>query len=276
MSANRETEHDMSHTDIAFLLAEAADEVEIGIAPYQSVLRGGRRRRARRWAVAAATALVISGSSATLAVAGLPDGGGDRVAPPAARSQSATADVFAPQRTVLARGTDGGKEWSVVLDVWAAPRDETEAQAQLTRMAESGQFPEEVRNAYVLVGSSHYFVHSVVDGTASLVMWSAFPPDQNPPSDLTTAAVPLDPDGDGPDRLVVGQVTRAAGEVTCTWKDGTGTVVGRAPEGTGTPADTGFIRHAEGSPVDWFVCLAPRGTEYASAEVTKLAERPGR
>ncbi|CAM5602706.1 hypothetical protein SGLAM104S_07066 [Streptomyces glaucescens] len=52
MGANRETEHDMSHTDIAFLLAEAADEVEIGIAPYQSVLRGGRRRRARRWAVA--------------------------------------------------------------------------------------------------------------------------------------------------------------------------------------------------------------------------------
>ncbi|MER5291182.1 hypothetical protein ABT382_03690 [Streptomyces pharetrae] len=272
MGANRETEHDMSHTDIAFLLAEAADEVEIGIAPYQSVLRGGRRRRARRWAVAAATALLISGSSATLAVAGLPGGGGDRVAPPAGRSQSATPDVFSPQRTLLARGKDGSREWSVVLDVWAAPRDETEAQAQLTRMAEYGEFPEEVRNAYVMVGSSHYFVRSFVDGTESLVMWSAFTQDQGVPQDLTTAAVSLERGDDGPERLVVGQVTRAADQVTCTWKNGTGTVVERAPEDSETPADTRFIRLADGSPVDWFVCLAPRGTEYASAEVTKLAD----
>lgn len=71
MSANRETDHDMaSDTDIAFLLAEAADEVEIGTAPYQAVLRGGRRRKARRWATAAAAALVIAGSTGTLALAG--------------------------------------------------------------------------------------------------------------------------------------------------------------------------------------------------------------
>lgn len=70
MSADRETNHDMAtHTDIALLLAEAADEVEIGIA-----LPGGGprrwRRKARRWALAAAAALVIAGSTGTLALAG--------------------------------------------------------------------------------------------------------------------------------------------------------------------------------------------------------------
>lgn len=78
MSADRERNHDMSDSDIALLLADATDEVEIGIAPYEAVIRGGRRRRARRWAVAAATALVLAGSSATLAVAGLPGEGGGR------------------------------------------------------------------------------------------------------------------------------------------------------------------------------------------------------
>ncbi|MER5828915.1 hypothetical protein ABT086_43740, partial [Streptomyces mirabilis] len=70
MSADRETNHDMTHRDIAFLLADAADEAEIGIAPYQAVVRGGRRRKARRWALAAAAALVIAGSTGTLALAG--------------------------------------------------------------------------------------------------------------------------------------------------------------------------------------------------------------
>ncbi|MFB7508308.1 hypothetical protein ACFC0P_33555, partial [Streptomyces broussonetiae] len=60
MSADRDNHGtaEMTQTDIALLLADAADEVEIGIAPVQAVIRGGRRRRARRWAVAAATALV--------------------------------------------------------------------------------------------------------------------------------------------------------------------------------------------------------------------------
>ncbi|WP_392968008.1 hypothetical protein [Streptomyces sp. LN245] len=57
MSANRETHHDMAtDADIAFLLARAADEVEIGMAPYQAVVRGGaarhaagRRRRRSPW-----------------------------------------------------------------------------------------------------------------------------------------------------------------------------------------------------------------------------------
>ncbi|MEV0476818.1 hypothetical protein AB0I50_44310 [Streptomyces prunicolor] len=61
MSADRETNQTMTDRDIALLLADAADEVEIGIAPYQAVIRGGRRRRARRWALATATALARHG-----------------------------------------------------------------------------------------------------------------------------------------------------------------------------------------------------------------------
>jgi hypothetical protein len=271
MGANQGSNHEMSHTDIAFLLAEAADEVEVGIAPYETVMRGGRRRKARRWAVAAAAALVISGSSAALAVAGLPGGGGDRVAPPAGHSRSAPS-ALTPHRTTLATGSDGRTEWRVVLDVWPAPRDEVEAQAQLDVMAKYGEMPEEVRHAYQMVGSSYYFVHKAVGEEESLVMWSAFDGDGGAPKDLTTAALPLESGTDGPQRLVVGQVTRGAGQVTCTWKDGTSTVIDRAPVDAEAPTDLALIRPAESSPVDWFVCLAPKGTEYASAEVTRLAD----
>ncbi|MGW0580704.1 hypothetical protein ACWD25_33225, partial [Streptomyces sp. NPDC002920] len=67
MSADRENHeeknHEMTHHDIALLLADAADEVEIGIAPTQALIRGGRRRKARRWAVGAGVALVVAGST---------------------------------------------------------------------------------------------------------------------------------------------------------------------------------------------------------------------
>ncbi|MFD0445221.1 hypothetical protein ACFQ10_26725 [Streptomyces indonesiensis] len=50
----------MTQHDIALLLADAADEVKIGIAPAQALIRGGRRRKARRWAVVATTTLVVA------------------------------------------------------------------------------------------------------------------------------------------------------------------------------------------------------------------------
>lgn len=60
-SADWETSHNMTQHDIAFLLAEAADEVKIGTAPVQALIRGGRSRKARRWAVVATTTLVAAG-----------------------------------------------------------------------------------------------------------------------------------------------------------------------------------------------------------------------
>src|SRR5881409_292052 len=108
MSADRETNHDMTNTDIALLLAEAADGVEIGIAPTQAVIRGGRRRRARRWAVAAGAALAIVGTTGTVALAGLPGGDGHRVAPVATQPPTTLPDAFQaePHRTMLASGTE--------------------------------------------------------------------------------------------------------------------------------------------------------------------------
>src|SRR5881397_1320709 len=149
MSADRETNHDMTNTDIALLLAEAADGVEIGIAPTQAVIRGGRRRRARRWAVATAAALAIVGTTGTVALAGLPGGGdGHRGAQVATQPPASVAPRLGePQSTMLASGSEDGKDWDVSVNMWAAPRNATEAQTQLTAMAEYGEFPGDVRKA---------------------------------------------------------------------------------------------------------------------------------
>jgi hypothetical protein len=266
MSADREKSHDMSDSDIALLLADAADEVEIGIAPYEAVLRGGRRRRARRWAVAAATALVLAGSSATLAVAGLPGGGGGRAVatrPPA----TGTPHVFEPvNRITLATGAENGEKWRVTLDTWQAPVDTAEARATMNAMRAYGEYPPDVRGASDLVGKIAYFVHLDYGGESRKVMENTVPEsDTMAGTDLMSGSLPLEP-GDTKDvRLVIGYVAKSAQRVNCAWTDGTATVVERA--GSGTGSDVEAIRRAEGSPYDWFVCLAPKGTRYKTAEV---------
>jgi hypothetical protein len=275
MSADREN-HDMTHSDIALLLADATDEVEIGTAPCQAVIRGGRRRRARRWAVAGATALVLASSSATLAVAGLPGGGGERVSPPATQpSTTGVPNVFQPHNTrLLATGTDQGTQWSVSLDIWPAPRDETEARAQLNAMKEYGETPTDARTPAELVGKTAYFLRRSVgaeDLGAPMMNSLTTKADAMSGTDLVSVAVPVSPASDGPDRLVIGHVAKGTRQVTCTWKNGTKTEVDRAP-GADVNSDQLSIRSIEGAMDDWFVCLAPAGTEYESAEVTE----PGR
>ncbi|WP_203615542.1 hypothetical protein [Streptomyces sp. SID13726] len=270
MSADREN-HDMSNGDIALLLADAADEVEIGIAPYESVIRGGRRRRARRWAVAAATALVLAGSSATLAVAGLPGGDGGRVAPAATQPGTPLPDGFEtrPHRTTLASGTDDGKRWRVVIDVWDAPRDRKEADSQRAAMAERGESPE-IGKASELVGKISYFVYRGYGDETTKVMENTVPKsDTMTGTDLISGSLPLRPDAKADVRLVIGYVARTAERVNCTWTNETATVVERAPAGTETASDDPVIRTPDGSPYDWFVCVAPKGAEYKSAEVIK-------
>lgn len=275
MSADRETNHDMTNSDIAVLLADATQEVEIGIAPYQAVIRGGRRRRARRWAVVAATALVLAGSSATLAVAGLPGGGDGQVMPAATQpSQTPKPGVFVPQRTVLASGTEQGERWQVMIDVWSAPQDEAAAQAQLSAMAEYDENPPDARKASDLIGKISYFVHrsygSEYGAGTSKVMENTVPESDTMSSKgLISGAIPLKPGDDGALRLLIGQVSKTAQRVTCTWEDGTTTQVGRAPSNAETSTGDPAIRTAKGSPYDWVVCLAPQGTEYKSAEVTR-------
>lgn len=275
MNADRETNHgmtshDMTNTDIGFLLADAADEVEIGIAPYDAVLRGGRRRRARRWAVATATALVLVGSAGTLAVAGLPGGNGNRGAQVATEApEPPVQNVYTPERTMLATGTDGTHQWWVTLDVWPAPRDAGEAQTQWEAMGAYGTTP--VDKASDLIGKSAYFVSRTYgDGETAVTMFDVF--NENSPDsgkDLQSAAIPLDPADSGPKRLVIGEVAPTARQVTCTWKNGMTTNLHTTPESDTVDTDIPAIRPAAKSPVNWFVCVAPEGTEYKSVEVTK-------
>ncbi|WP_217212419.1 hypothetical protein [Streptomyces sp. AC550_RSS872] len=289
MSADRETNHgmtthDMANSDIALLLADAADEVEIGIAPYQAVIRGGRRRRARRWAVATATTLVLVGSAGTLAVAGLPGGDGSRGASVATSPPTAppAPDVRTPSRTLLASGTDHGKKWRVLIDVWAAPRDKREATAELAAMREFGQTPTGLRDASELVGKASYFVLREYgdSGKEQAVIEDTFTSEDNMAGrDIEAAAIPVVPGADGPNRLVVGKVASTAQQVTCTWKDGSTTEVptvweamgaGRDPSGqVRLDSDNPLIRRVSGLPVSWFVCVAPEGTEFKSVAVTK-------
>ncbi|WP_405858910.1 hypothetical protein [Streptomyces sp. NBC_01515] len=266
----------MTDRDIALLLADAADEVEIGIAPYQAVIRGGRRRRARRWALATAAALVIVGGSGTLALAGLRDGNGVEVSP--AVTQRATEPstpedrhVYVPQETLLATGTEQGQAWYVTVDVWGAPRTLAEAEGQLRSMSSRHEEPWDKDRASALVGKITYFVRRAVgSGEPGLLMGdSASEQDTMAGTDLKSGATSLDPKKtDGPARLVVGQVAKTAQEVTCTWKDGTSTVARRVAAGADASSGEASIRPAAGSPDNWFACVAPAGTAYESAEVT--------
>ncbi|MEU1516913.1 hypothetical protein ABZ490_33015 [Streptomyces sp. NPDC005811] len=270
MSADRETDHPMGQHDIALLLADAADEVEIGIAPTQALIRGGRRRRARRWAVAAATTLVVAGSTGALALTGLP-GGGNRAAP---TTTTGSPEPLQPRTGgILATGTDQGAEWRVTLDVWPAPVGIKDARASMSAMARYGETPG-VNTPEELVGRSAWFVHR---GTTTqngeewehLTLQGLTGPDETMTGkDMDAAAVPLSPASEGPERLVIGHVAKTAREVTCTWKDGTTTKIHRVPAGADVNSDDLTIRTIDGSPYNWFVCLAPAGTEYKSAEVT--------
>ncbi|MGW3663734.1 hypothetical protein [Streptomyces sp. NPDC005141] len=282
MSANRETNHDMAtDRDIALLLAEAADEVEIGIAPYQAVLRGGRRRKARRWAMAAAAALVIAGSTGTLALAGGTGGDGRRVEP-AATSPSTPQQrhVFDPQTTTVARGTHHGKDWSVTVAVWGAPKNETEARQQRSRMSAYGLAPTGARVPADLVGKGWLFVRlSVQGGNPTARTVTNGPVEKGyalSGKDIEAASMPLEHDGsDGAvasPRIMIGQVAPTAREVTCTWDDGTRIKAMKAAPGTGlTSGFEDLIRPVDGSQPNWFVCVASEGTNHTSAEakVTK-------
>ncbi|MFI2038825.1 hypothetical protein ACH470_29865 [Streptomyces bottropensis] len=274
MSGDRERNHDMpydeAHTDIALLLADAADEVEVGAAPYQAVLRGGRRRKTRRWAVAAAAAAVIAGSTGTtLALAGgMGDGHG--AGQVAARPSAGTAKQSPDRRvTTLARGTDHGTKWKVDAAVWTSPKTTAKARAQLAEMALYGEEPVKVDKASDLVGESWFFMHLTVGGKPSTVVLRLFKKDDVVAiKHLEAYPGPLDTDDrvDAPQRLVIGQVARTVQEVTCTWDDGTKTRVERAPAGAGDFKN--LIREVDGSPKDWFVCLGPDGVNYKKAEVT--------
>jgi hypothetical protein len=214
--------------------------------------------------VAAATALVLAGSSATLAMAGLPGRDGGQVA--TQPLVPADADPSRVLQTTLATGTDQGTKWRVLIDVWSAPRDEKQAEAQRAAMALRGETPPDAHDASDLIGKITYFVYRGYGDKTTKIMENTVPTsDTMTGTDLISGSLPLQPDAKADVRLVIGYVAKTAQRVNCTWTNGTATVVEKAGSATGT--DVPAIRSAEGSPYNWFVCLAPKGTEYRTAEV---------
>jgi hypothetical protein len=240
------------------------------------VIRGGRRRRARRWALATAAALVITGASGTLALASLRDGSGSGVTPavtqkPTRPSTPEERHVYTPQETMIGVGTIGADDWRVAVDEWGAPRDEAEAQTQFQAMRTYGETPVDVSKASQLVGKSSFFVlRSIGDAHPEVITQNTVDPKEEMTGvDLESVALSLDPKRTMPQRLVVGQVAKTTQEVTCTWKDGRTTVAHRLPEGADINSDESGIRPAAGSSANWFVCVGPEGTTFDSVKVTK-------
>ncbi|MFE5141692.1 hypothetical protein ACFRDV_29205 [Streptomyces fagopyri] len=214
----------------------------------------------------------------TPALAGAADDGAKRVEPAATRPPlNDERHLYEPWSSDLARGTDHGKKWKVVVYVYGAPRDRTEAQRQLRAITESGfGHPEAAPpTAAGLVGRSPYFVRLTLDGRTSTEMLGVFDKHGTLSGrDLRSAVLPLEirgttPRGSG-ERLVIGRVPRTAQEVTRTWDDATTTKVYRPAPGTGIVGDfEDLIRPADGSPSDWFVRLGPEGRTVEAAAVTK-------
>ncbi|WP_327694498.1 hypothetical protein [Streptomyces sp. NBC_00459] len=266
-----------AHADITFLLAGAADEVEIGIAPYQAVVRGGRRRRARRWAVASAAALVIAGSTGTMALAGIGGGGGDKVTHVAVGpSTAAQRHVYVPQRTTIAKGEVREVEWWVSVGIWGAPRNEAEAVRQFKAMTELGVKPPDAKIPKDLVGKGSFFVSHVAGDTRTTVMLGRFDKtDAMAGTDLESVTIPLVPEASGrpgaPNGLVIGKVASTAREVTCTGDDGTTRVIRRYLVSFERTFHEPVFRKVKGSQAAWFVCVAADGTAkgFKSVKVTR-------
>ncbi|MFF3642044.1 hypothetical protein [Streptomyces sp. NPDC002564] len=133
--------YDTARDDIAPRLADAAAAIEIGAVPYEAVLRGGRRRKARRWVIGALAAVTIAGSTGSLALAVVD--GGDGETPPSQGGTARERHVYAPQFTPLTElRDDTGKVLRIELQMWGAPRDDAEARAQKKAMTEAGVWDE--------------------------------------------------------------------------------------------------------------------------------------
>ncbi|MET8287249.1 MULTISPECIES: hypothetical protein [unclassified Streptomyces] len=259
----------MAQRELTPLLTDAADGFEVGVAPIQAVMRAGGRRRARRRTVTAVAAVVLAGSTGALALTGLP--GTDDPATPAKPAPADGRQVDEPQISHVGFGTYEGKQWGVNVQVWAAPRDRTEATRQMKAMNSWGLTPATTGGPSDLVGRTSYFVlRGYGDSGTRLVAFDTVGKLPRPEgTDIHAVPQPLTGDG-APLRLVVGTVAKTAKQVACHWKDGSTTLADLAPENSAQRGTQAVIRSVHGYPTaNWFVCVAPGSTTYKSAEVTK-------
>ncbi|MFG2952313.1 hypothetical protein ACGF5O_01105 [Streptomyces sp. NPDC048291] len=203
--------------------------------------------------MAAATAVAVLGGSAgaTLAVTGLPREHRAQVA-------HQVWDASKARFSELGSGDDHGKRWQVLLSVWAAPHNRTEAAQQLEAMREFG-IPGGARPRLAdMVGkTSHYVTLRYGDDPLRPIMFDTVAQwEKLSGDDLQSAAVPLaEEDTEAPERLVVGMAAGTAQQVRCTFDDGTNISV-QPLDGLGTP-------------MSWFLCLGPQGARSKTVAVVK-------
>ncbi|MFI6496333.1 hypothetical protein [Nonomuraea typhae] len=195
--------------DVALLLKKAAEQVEIEAAPYQAVVRGGRRRRARRRAALAGVALavVVSGFAGTAAFEERPLVNWDRANPTAVQRH-----VYDPQVTAL--GEVAGRR--LYIEVWGAPRDDAELREQKARMVRAGVWEDRAPKSFPppAVGETWYSVYAPggSGGKEPVASGVEAPLD----GDLGTVHVT----GLGMRRLAMGEVSPDVVRITGDWSAG--------------------------------------------------------
>jgi hypothetical protein len=179
--------------------------------------------------------------------------------------------VYEPQRTALAMGTYRDKPWRAAIEVWGAPRDRAEADKQLAAMTEVGLKPPDGHKAAALIGKTSFFVtRAYGDARPQQVMFNTEAKLETlAGTDMEAIATRLGTSGESSERLVIGEIARTAQHVTCHWKDGTSTVADKVEANYDIYTTAPVIRSVAGYPgANWFVCVAPTGTTYESAELT--------
>ncbi|MYY84747.1 MULTISPECIES: hypothetical protein [unclassified Streptomyces] len=207
-----------AHGDIAHRLADVADEVEIGAAPYQAVLRGGRRRKARRWALGALAAATIVASTGSLALAVVD--GRDRTQTASERGTAQDRHVYTPWYTPLTEVRDGSGNRSarVELQVWGAPRGEREAHGQKVAMMAAGVWDERKTDPVPDFDRPWYAIVVTADGKEKVTSFGL--QDEEPGGDdgLGFASVEFEAKGR---TVTVGHVGPRTKRVEYEYEDGT-------------------------------------------------------
>ncbi|MBW5421174.1 hypothetical protein GKQ77_06280 [Streptomyces sp. BG9H] len=247
-----------AHSDITHRLTDAADEVEIGIAPYQAVMRGGRRRKARRWVVGALAAVAIAGSTGSLALAVVD---GESRTRPAARVDSAEArHVYAPQVTPLTKVLDkaGAEAARVELRTWGAPRDAAEARGQKRAMTEAGVWDERTTDPVPALGRPWYAIVVTADGKERLTSFGL--QDEAPGGDdgLSFASVEIAVKGQ---KLMIGHVGPKTKRVELEYENGT---------------TEPHLRRAAGSAYLWFITEEGDGRPDGKLVTVRVYDGEGR
>ncbi|MHA6761183.1 hypothetical protein [Streptacidiphilus sp. PAMC 29251] len=259
-------------------LTDLADSLEITPAPYQEVLRGGRRRRRQRRTLALAGAAVataaVLGTTLGLGLPANPAKGATAstatggTAAPTARTGSAhpsappARDPMKPITALLAQGTSGGKHWKAWADLWPAVDQQHDLQQlqamDAVRVKAIPQLPPATQsdadrswqqdndfvNLYLTVDGKRLVDDSVQTTPAPGSPWSSSTK-QIEGNELIGTLLGFKGGEMGTTPVLLAQVGSDAAKVVVTWQDGS----------TSRPA----VLKVGDSPVRWFAVAKKPG-----------------